>query len=222
MPFQLRHLGTALAGVLAAVLILFAATLPGRAAEGAPLTIVAFGDSLTAGYRLPEADAFPTVLQAALRARGWNVTIVNAGVSGDTASAAAARLDWSVPDGTDGVLVEVGANDMLRGIDPAITRAALDGILGRLKARGIPALVLGMYASRTLGADYVAAFERIYPELARKWDDMLYPFFLDGVAQQPALNLDDGMHPNAEGVRVIVARMLPTVEAFLRTLSGNG
>ncbi|WP_133772047.1 arylesterase [Enterovirga rhinocerotis] len=190
-------------------------------AEGRVLKLVALGDSLTAGYLLPESAAFPTVLQAALRAKGHKVEIANAGVSGDTASGGLARVDWSVPDGTDGVILELGANDMLRGIDPAVTRKALDGIVSRLKARGIPVMLAGMYAARNLGPDYQKRFEAIYADLAKEYDLVLYPFFLDGVqGADPRLALPDGLHPSAEGVKTIVERILPSVETFLARLKG--
>jgi acyl-CoA thioesterase-1 len=205
--------------VMAATLIT-AAVLPMMAAIGAaaarPVSLVAFGDSLSAGYQLPADDAFPAQLQAALRAKGLDVTVANAGVSGDTAQAGLDRLDWSVPDGTDAVIVELGANDMLRGLDPATTEATLDTILTRLQARNIKVLFAGMYALRNLGPDYRKAFEGIYPALAKKHDVPLYPFFLDGVAQDPALKLPDGLHPNAKGVATIVERILPAAEALVR------
>jgi acyl-CoA thioesterase-1 len=147
------------------------------------------------------------------------VEIANAGVSGDTASAGLDRLDWSVPDGTDGVIVELGANDMLRGVDPAVPRRAIETIVERLKQRGIPVMLAGIFASRNLGPDYTAKFDRIYPEIAKKHDLVLYPFFLDGVAGERSLNLQDGIHPTAKGIEIIVARILPTVETFLATLS---
>ncbi|HST95264.1 MAG TPA: arylesterase [Microvirga sp.] len=184
-----------------------------------PIRLVALGDSLTAGYGLPQEAAFPAVLERALKARGYNVEIANAGVSGDTASAGLDRLDWSVPDGTDGVIVELGANDMLRGVDPAVPRRAIDAIVERLKQRGIPVMLAGIFASRNLGPDYTATFDRIYPEIAKKHDLVLYPFFLDGVAGERSLNLQDGIHPTAKGIEIIVARILPTVETFLATLS---
>ena len=183
------------------------------------LKLVALGDSLTAGYGLPQAAAFPTVLEAALKARGRAVAIANAGVSGDTSAGGLDRLDWSVPDGTDGVIVELGANDMLRGVDPAQTRKNLDTIVSRLTARKIPVLLAGMYAARNLGPDYVARFDAIYPDLAKQYGLVLYPFFLDGVAGQTRLALADGVHPTAEGVRIIVDRIIPTVETFLGRLS---
>ncbi len=185
------------------------------------MRVVALGDSLTAGYNLPSSAAFPAVLERALKARGHNVEIVNAGVSGDTASGGLERLDWSVPDGADGVILELGANDMLRGLDPAATRRALDAIIARLKARGIPVLLAGMYASRNLGADYVQRFDAIYRDLAAKHGLVLYPFFLEGVAGQRQLNLPDGLHPTAKGVETIVERILPTVESFLARASAS-
>lgn len=189
------------------------------AAADRSIRLVALGDSLTAGYGLPQGAAFPTVLEAALKARGRSITIANAGVSGDTSAGGLDRLDWSVPDGTEGVILELGANDMLRGVDPAMTRKNLDAIISRLNARGIPVLLAGMYAARNLGADYVARFDAIYPDLAKQYDLVLYPFFLDGVAGQSKLALADGLHPNAEGVRLIVDRILPTVESFLARLT---
>jgi acyl-CoA thioesterase I len=159
------------------------------------------------------------VLQAALRARGHAVEIANAGVSGDTASGGLARVDWSVPDGTDGVILELGANDMLRGTDPDVTRRALDTIVAKLKDRKIPVMLAGMLAARNLGPDYTRRFDAIYPELAEKHRLVLYPFFLDGVAGETKLALPDGMHPTAEGVKIIVERILPSVERFLGTLN---
>ena len=200
-------------------LLLLCSGLPAPAAgPGAPLHIVAFGDSLTAGYMLPPDAAFPVVLEKALRAAGRPVEIANAGVSGDTATDGLARLDWSTPEGTDAVILELGANDMLRGLDPAVTRAALDGILAKLQARGVKVLVAGMVASPNLGRDYQARFDSIYPDLAKKYGAMLYPFFLDGMALDAALHIQDGLHPNRAGVERIVATMLPTVEKFLATV----
>ncbi|NNM71041.1 arylesterase [Enterovirga aerilata] len=195
---------------------------PARAAPDGVIRLVALGDSLTAGYNLPQAAAFPAVLEAALKARGHKVEIANAGVSGDTATGGLERLDWSVPDGTDGVILELGANDMLRGIDPAVTRRALDAIIARLKERKIPVLLAGMLAARNLGPDYARRFDAIYPELAKTHGLVLYPFFLDGVAGEARLQLPDGMHPSAEGVKVIVERILPTVESFLARIGERG
>ncbi len=185
------------------------------AAFAAPVKILAFGDSLTAGYGLPETDAFPAKLEAALKARGHDVVIVNSGVSGDTASDGAARLDWSLTEDIGAVIVELGANDALRGIDPAITRDALDRILTGLANRNLPVLLAGMYAPRNLGEQYVDAFDRIYPDLATEHGALLYPFFLDGVVGQASLNQGDGLHPTAAGIDVIVERILPSVEKLI-------
>jgi acyl-CoA thioesterase-1 len=203
----------------AAALAALAAPSSEALAQGRPLRLVALGDSLTAGYGLPQEAAFPVVLERALKARGHNVEIANAGVSGDTSSGGLDRLDWSVPDGTDGVIVELGANDMLRGLDPSVTRKAIDTIVERLKSRNIPVMLAGMYASRNLGPDYVQKFDSLYPDIAKKHDLVLYPFFLDGIVGERSLNLPDGMHPTAKGVEVIVERILPTVESFLGRLS---
>jgi acyl-CoA thioesterase-1 len=185
------------------------------AQQDRPLRLVALGDSLTAGYGLPAEAAFPAVLERALKQRGHNVEVANAGVSGDTASGGLQRLEWSVPDGTDGVILELGANDMLRGLDPKVTRQALETIIQRLKARGIPVMLAGMYATRNLGPDYVARFDAIYRDLAGTYGLVLYPFFLEGVAGQKGLNLPDGLHPTAQGVEQIVRGILPSVEAFV-------
>lgn len=187
-----------------------------RAAD--PLRLVALGDSLTAGYQLPPAAAFPAQLEKALTARGLAVTVENAGVSGDTASGGLARLDWAIGEGVKGVLLELGANDALRGVPPAETRAALDTIITRLKERGIGVLLIGMRAPPNMGAEYQTAFDAIYPDLAAKHGVPLYPFFLDGVVADPSLNLPDGMHPTEKGVAVIVERILPSVEKFIASL----
>ena len=187
------------------------------AAAGAepPIHIVALGDSLTAGYGLADQDGFVPRLQAALAKNGIAAVIANAGVSGDTASDGLARLDWSVPSGTDAVIVELGANDMLRGLKPEVTRAALDAILQRLGQRHIAVLLCGMRAAPNLGAEYGAAFARIYPDLAAKYGVILYPFFLDGVAADLSLTQRDGLHPNGAGVGVIVERILPKVRELI-------
>lgn len=197
--------GLALAGV---------AAVPAARAQ-APVQVVALGDSLTAGLGLPESDGFVPRLQAALAAKGIAVTIQNAGVSGDTAADGLARLDWSVPDGTHAVIVELGANDMLRGKTPDITRQVLDQILHRLTDRHIAVLLCGMRAAPNLGADYAAAFDSIYPDLAAKYGVLLYPFFLDGQAGNRDLTQPDGLHPNAKGVGVIVERIMPKVEELI-------
>ncbi len=217
VPRQSQNLRARRLFVAAALAVLLAFSLPG-VALAKTIRLVALGDSLTAGYRLPPTEAFPVVLEKALRAKGWDVAVVNAGVSGDTAAQGAARVDWSVPDGTDGVFLELGANDALRGVDPDATRKSLAGILDRLKARGIPVLIAGMYAPRSLGAPYYEKFDAIYPALAKEYGLDLYPFFLDGVAGDLKLNIDDGIHPTGEGVRKIVERILPSVEFFLRRI----
>jgi acyl-CoA thioesterase I len=205
----------ACAAVLAAVI----APLPAAHAQNNPIRLVALGDSLSAGYNLPQEAAFPVALERALKAKGYKVEIVNAGVSGDTSSGGLDRLDWSVPDGTDGVILELGANDMLRGLDPALTRKNIDAIVTQLKSRNIPVLLAGMYASRNLGPDYVQKFDSLYADIAKKHDLVLYPFFLDGVAGERSLNLPDGLHPTAKGIEIIVARILPTVESFLARIA---
>lgn len=187
---------------------------PSAAAER-PVKIVALGDSLTAGYDLPKKDAFPEQLERALKVRGHAVEIQNAGVSGDTASGGLSRLDWSVPEGTDAVILELGANDMLRGIDPAVTRKALEAIVQQLKARNIDILLCGMRASRNMGDDYQRDFDAIFPDLAQRYDLVFYPFFLEGVAVQAKLSLQDGLHPNAAGVGVIVSGVLPKSEELI-------
>jgi acyl-CoA thioesterase I len=200
---------------LAAALAL-AVVLTGRAeAADRPVRIVALGDSLTAGLGLPVNAAFPAKLEQALKAKGLAVEITNAGVSGDTASAGLARLDWSVPEGTDAVIVEFGANDTLRGIDPKVTRQALGEIVRRLRGRGIAVLLTGMRAAPNLGPDYGRDFEAIYSALAAENDLLFYPFFLDGVATDSKLNQRDGLHPTAAGVDAIVARILPKAEELV-------
>jgi acyl-CoA thioesterase-1 len=185
------------------------------AAADPPIRIVVLGDSLSAGFGLAAQDALPAKLERALKAKGHNVTIENAGVSGDTAAGGLGRLDWSVPDGTDAVILELGANDALRGADPKHTRASLEAIIRRLKERRIAVLLAGMLAPRNFGEDYVKAFDPIYPELAAVHDLILYPFILDGVAGDRALNLSDGLHPTPAGVDIIVARMLPKAEELI-------
>jgi acyl-CoA thioesterase-1 len=204
--------------VVAALGFAMAFLFSAAAVQARTLRVVALGDSLTAGYMLPGDAAFPAQLEKALRAKGLDVEVANAGVSGDTASQGLARLDWSVPDGTDAVILELGANDALRGIDPSVTLKALDEILARLKARGVPVLMAGMYAPRNMGTEYIQAFDGVFPQLAAKHGAALYPFFLEGIAGDPKLNLKDGLHPTPEGVKVIVSRILPSVTAFLAGL----
>jgi acyl-CoA thioesterase I len=199
-------------------LVLFSA-LPGSmrtaSAQHRPIKIIAFGDSLTAGYGLPPKNAFPVRLAAALKARGHNVAIINAGVSGDTTAGGLARLDWAIPDDADGVIIELGANDALRGLDPAQARKNLEAIITRIKAKGADILLTGMRAPRNYGPEFTRAFDRNFPELAKKHDLLFYPFFLEGILLNSALNLDDGIHPNAKGVDVIVQGILPHVEELI-------
>ena len=201
-------------GLIVAMLI----SLPSAGAKAAPagkIRIVAFGDSLTAGYGLNPGQAFPDVLQIALTARGHDVEIINAGVSGDTTAAGLARLDWAVGEDADAVIVELGANDALRGQPPAETRANLDTILTRLSARKLPVLLAGMRSPENWGGDYREKFDAIFADLAAKHGAILYPFFLDGVATDPKLNLQDGLHPNTHGIAIIVERILPKVEELI-------
>lgn len=179
------------------------------------IIIATFGDSLSAGYQLPPEAAFPNQLQKALSDKGIEVEVQNAAVSGDTASSGLSRLDWSIGPEVDGVILELGANDALRGIDPQITRDAMDAMIARFKERGIEVLLAGMTAPPNLGPDYGNAFNSIFPDLAAKHEVDLYPFFLEGVAANPALNLSDRLHPTGEGVGIIVERILPNVEALL-------
>lgn len=195
---------------------LITAIWAGSVGAAAPtLRIVALGDSLTAGYGLPAEASFPAQLERALRARGHAVEVVNAGVSGDTTAGGLARLDWVLADAPDAVIVALGANDGLRGIDPADTRANLEAILRRLAERDVPVLLAGMYAPPNLGREYGVRFNAVYPELAEKYDTLLYPFLLDGVVMDPALNQADGIHPNSEGVAVMVRNILPLVEELI-------
>lgn len=191
------------------------------ARETKPVKMVVLGDSLSAGLGLSAPSAFPARLEKALESKGIAVDMINAGVSGDTTSGGRDRLDWSVPEGTQAVILELGANDALRGVDPKVTRSALTDILTRLKARGIAVLLCGMYAPPNYGADYAARFNAIYPEIAKEFGVPLYPFFLEGVATKAKLNQPDGLHPTAEGIDVIVKNILPTVEAFLGGITGQ-
>jgi acyl-CoA thioesterase I len=190
-------------------------------APAKPVKMVVLGDSLSAGLGLQATAAFPARLQKALSDKGIKVDMTNAGVSGDTSSGGRDRLDWSIPEGTEAVILELGANDALRGIDPAVTRAALTDILTRLKARKIAVLMCGMLAPPNYGSEYAARFNAIYPELSKSFGVPLYPFFLEGVAADAKLNQPDGLHPTAEGIDVIVKNILPMVEAFLGTISGQ-
>ena len=194
---------------------ILAAVAPSSQAENRPLKIVVLGDSLTAGFQLPAAAAFPARLERALTAKGFAVSIANAGVSGDTASGGLSRVAWSVPPGTDAVILELGANDMLRGIDPKVTRASLESIIRTLKSRSVEVLLAGMRAAPNMGPEYRRAFNAIYPDLASSYGLVFYPFFLDGIVTDPKFNLGDGIHPNQAGVDVIVARILPKTEELI-------
>jgi acyl-CoA thioesterase-1 len=209
--------------LLAAAGATAAAQTPGKG----PLRIVVLGDSLVAGFQLKASDAFPAQLERALKTRGHQVEVINAGVSGDTTAAGLERLRWAVPDKADAVIVELGANDALLGLDPAKAKANLDSIITAVKAGGAEVLLAGMMAPGNMGADYARAFDAIYPALAKKHGVPLYPFFLDGVALDAQLNLSDGMHPNPRGVAEIVRRILPMVEELIgrvrtRQTAGSG
>jgi acyl-CoA thioesterase-1 len=185
-------------------------------AQAEQIRLMVLGDSLTSGYGLPPEQGFTAQLEAALRAEGLDVVVLNAGVSGDTTAGGLARLDWALADNPTHVIVELGSNDGLRGLDPAAARQNLDAILTRLDEAGIPALLAGMLAPPNFGSDYAEAFNSMYPELAVAHDVPLYPFFLEGVATVPELNQGDRIHPNARGVAEIVERILPTVVEWLR------
>jgi acyl-CoA thioesterase I len=210
----------ALANMVFRVLLcnwLIAALAFGAAAApaGQPLRIVVLGDSLVAGFGLKPSDAFPAQLERALKARGHAVEVINAGVSGDTTAGGLARVTWAVPEQTGAVILELGANDALRGLDPTRAKANLDKIITALKASGAEVLLAGMFAPRSLGKDYVRAFDGIYPDLAGKHGLILYPFFLEGVAMDAKLNLDDGLHPNPRGVAEITKKILPSGEKLI-------
>ena len=198
-----------LSAVLAFLLLMF------NAAAAQPLTLLGFGDSLMAGYGLQPSDAFPVKLEAALRAKGHDVKVINAGVAGDTALDGASRLGWALSDDVDAVIVEFGANDALRGLPVPQAEQALDQLLGQLAEKKLPVLLAGMRAPPNLGPEYQQAFDGMYARLAEKHGALLYPFFLDGVAAEVKLNQADGMHPNPAGVDVIVSRILPSVERLL-------
>ena len=218
----IRQIGARRGGfnTVAAIVAVFGVFGLGVASAAAETTrILALGTSLTAGYGLPEVDAFTGQLEAALRDQGYDVEVLNAGVSGDTTAGGLSRLDWSLADDPDFAIVELGSNDGLRGIDPDTTRENLDAILARLSAAGIPTLFTGMYAPPNMGDAYEARFNPVFPELADQYDVPFYPFFLEGVAGDPSLNLDDGIHPNPEGVSIIVAGILPYV---IDLLAQNG
>jgi acyl-CoA thioesterase-1 len=193
----------------------FAQTQPKIHPKAQPVRIVVLGDSLVAGFQIKTSDAFPAQLERALKARGHDVVVVNAGVSGDTTAAGLERLAWAVPERTDAVILELGANDALRGLDPGRAKSNLDTIITKLKSGGTEVLLAGMLAPRNLGDDYARRFDAIYGELAGKHGVLLYPFFLDGVALNGKLNLGDGLHPNPAGVTEITRRILPVVEQLI-------
>src|SRR5438067_1862264 len=214
------HIRVLIMALMAAGLVLAQAQAQVPAvAPAKPVKMAVLGDSLSAGLGLQASAAFPARLQKALGDKGIKVDMINAGVSGDTSSGGRDRLDWSIPEGTEAVILELGANDALRGIDPAVTRTALTEILARLKARKIAVLLCGMLAPPNYGSEYAARFNAIYPELSKSFGVPLYPFFLEGVAADATLNQRDGLHPTADGVDVIVKNILPMVEAFLGTIA---
>ena len=201
--------------LIAAVATSVLATSALAQARTAPIRIVVLGDSLVAGFQLKTSDAFPAQLERALKAKGYAVEVINAGVSGDTTAAGLERLRWAVPERTDAVILEFGANDALRGLDAGRAKANLEKIITTLKAGGTEVLLAGMIAPRNLGEEYTRVFDGIYPQLAQKHGLILYPFFLDGVALNGNLNLGDGIHPNTKGVAEITRRILPKVEELI-------
>jgi acyl-CoA thioesterase I len=207
--------------ILVLIMVLMTAETVLAQTPAKPIKMVVLGDSLSAGLGLSASAAFPARLQKSLETKGIKVDMINAGVSGDTSSGGRDRLDWSVPEGTEAVILELGANDALRGTDPAVTRAALSDILTRLKARKIAVLLCGMVAPPNYGQEYAARFNAIYPELSKSFGVPLYPFFLEGVAADAKLNQADGLHPTADGVDAIVKNILPMVEALIGTLSAQ-
>ena len=202
-------------GFLALLLTIGAAPLTAAETQK-PITLIAFGDSLTAGYQLPRPDGFPAQLQVALEAKGYKVQVINAGVSGDTTSGGLERLDWTLQNGADAVILELGANDMLRGIDPKVPRANLDKMLGILKSKGIDVLLVGMHAINNMGDGYKESFEAIYPDLAAKHAVQFYPHFMEGIKIDPSFLQADGLHPTAKGIAEIVKRILPDAEALVK------
>jgi acyl-CoA thioesterase I len=206
-----------IAGILATAAL--AVAFAGAQAAGRVPVILDFGDSLTAGYGLPAGQAFPARLEAWLRQQGIEARVVNAGVSGDTTAGGLARLDWALADKPDLVILALGANDALRGIEPATVRENLDKMIGKIEASGGKVLLLGMLAPPNWGEEYRHAFDQIFPELARIHHLPLYPFFLEGVAMKPELNQPDGLHPNERGVAVLVDRIAPVVARLLGSAS---
>lgn len=211
---KIKDLTSAITGILATCFIMMCTLMTNASAK--PLEVVAFGDSLMAGYQLDREDAFPNRLAEALNANGLEINMTNAAVSGDTTSGGLARLDWSIPDGTDVVILELGANDALRGLPAETTRENLDKMMARLSERNITVFLMGMLAPPNMGSDYEQQFNTIYPDLANKYEVEFYPFFLDGVAGIPELNISDGIHPNPKGIAVMVEKILPVAEPFFK------
>jgi acyl-CoA thioesterase-1 len=222
LPYGERRRFLQTAAAVSAAALCGTALEIGKAVSAAPLKLIAFGDSLSAGYELPADAAFPAVLEKALRAQGLDVSVLNAGVSGDTTAGGLARLDWTLQDGADGLILELGANDMLRGVDPQATKATLAKIIASVQARNIKVFLAGMLAAPSLGPEYKAAFDAIYPALAAQYNVPLYPFFLNGVAGDPGLELADRLHPNRAGVERIVQSILPAITAFAKSLPARG
>lgn len=211
---KIKDLTSAITGILVTCFIMMCTLMTNASAK--PLEVVAFGDSLMAGYQLDREDAFPNRLAEALNANGLEINMTNAAVSGDTTSGGLARLDWSIPDGTDVVILELGANDALRGLPAETTRENLDKMMARLSERNITIFLMGMLAPPNMGSDYEQQFNTIYPDLANKYEVEFYPFFLDGVAGIPELNISDGIHPNPKGIAVMVEKILPVAEPFFK------
>lgn len=210
---------TKLLSLLSVILVTFAPIPVDAANTDRPIRILALGDSLTAGYGLDDVnDAFPAQLERALQAKGYDVTVIQGGISGDTTTGGLARLDWVLGEKPDGVIVALGGNDGLRAVDPAVTLKSMDGIVKRIKKDGLPVLVAGMLAPPNLGRDYGDRFGAVFSKVAKDNDVLLYPFFLEGVAAVPSLNQSDRIHPNVEGVKVMVAGILPKVEELIRQI----
>ncbi len=225
---RIRRAGVSTCGALARPIALYGLALAillsfsiFSAWAGERVLLATYGDSLSAGFGLSETDAFPAQLEKALKARGHNVQVVNASVSGDTTAAGLKRFEWSFPKGAQGAILELGANDALRGLDPEKTRANLDALLTRIKKKGAEPLLAGMLAPRNMGVEFSQKFDPIFPDLAKKHDVLLYPFFLFDVAGKRNLNLADGLHPNPEGVKLIVSQMVPLVEKLLTRISAH-
>jgi len=219
---RFKGLPHAFRALIAALCLTFAtAAAPVQASAAEEIKLVGFGDSLMAAYNLQGDEGFPAQLEAALRKRGHDVSIIDAGVSGDTTSGGLARLDWSIPDGVDGVILELGANDALRGLPPEKTRENLEAMIARLQQRGIAILLAGMLAPPNMGGDYETSFNPIFPDLAAKYGLTFYPFFLDGVTGNPDLQLTDGMHPNANGINTMVENFVLLAERFIADIQAE-